>query len=225
MGLVDTAIGAVAAGRPGGVDDLGVDEGDGAPPGAEQDHRRATAGDPDRDPAPAGRPAILAVVYQDKAAVLRRLALGMTRDPGVADDLVQDAFARTLRARRAPEQADQLFFYLVRVVVNLTRSHRARAARRGASAGGPGPGSAPAADAGPDDELAQAVAGLPRRQREVLFLRFWLDLSVDQTAATLGISPGAVKTHASRAVDRLRTRLAAEVPAEPSADGGGGTHG
>jgi DNA-directed RNA polymerase specialized sigma24 family protein len=155
---------------------------------------------------------VLAEVYRDKAGVLRGVALGMTRDPGVADDLVQEAFIRTLRARGAPADPDELFAYLVRVVLNLTRSHAAKAARRAArrnphrvegaagsagevgEAGGPGP-------------LAEAVARLPRRQREVVFLRFWLDLSVDQTARAMGISSGAVKTHSSRAMDTLRDRL------------------
>ncbi len=173
-------------------------------------------------PNPAGRPAtgaddpvagehrVLAGVYRDKAGVLSRLAVGLVRDPGVADDLVQEAFIRTLRARGAPEQPDELFFYLVRVVVNLTRSHAAKAARRAARRS---PHRADEATPGPTDgaggvALAQAVAGLPRRQREVVFLRYWLDLGVDEAAASLGISPGSVKTHASRALERLRADLA-----------------
>jgi RNA polymerase sigma factor (sigma-70 family) len=43
-----------------------------------------------------------------------------------------------------------------------------------------------------------ALAGLPRRQREVLVLRHWLDLSEAEIAATLRISRGSVKTHSSR---------------------------
>ncbi len=174
-------------------------------------------------PNPAGGPAgapggpsagdnpVLAGVYRDKAGVLSRMAVGLVRDPGVADDLVQEAFIRALRARGAPNQPDELFFYLVRVVLNLTRSHVAKAARRAARRSAhrvddttPGP-----TDGAGGAVLAQAVAGLPRRQREVVFLRYWLDLGVDQTAASLGISTGSVKTHAARALERLRADLPA----------------
>ena len=136
----------------------------------------------------------------------------MTRDAGMADDLVQEAFIRTLRARGAPEDPDELFAYLVRVVLNLTRSHAAKAARRSARRDpyrveGAADSADDVGEAGRPGPLADAVAGLPRRQREVVFLRFWLDLSVDQTALAMGISPGAVKTHSSRAMDTLRDHL------------------
>ena len=151
---------------------------------------------------------VLAGVYRAKAAVLRRIALTTTGDPELAGDLVQEAFIRTLRARGAPDQPDELFFYLVRVVVNLTRSHAARSARRAARRRPGRPDedlSRPVDATSSDAPLTAAVARLPRRRREVVFLRFWLDLSVEQTAQTMGISTGAVKTHTSRAVDSLRT--------------------
>jgi RNA polymerase sigma factor (sigma-70 family) len=157
-------------------------------------------------PMVAGRDRVLSEVYRDKVGVLRGLAVAMTRDQGVADELVQEAFIRTLRARGAPSQPDQLFFYLVRVVSNLTRTHAAKAARRAARRADVERGAGAGADADhhAPGALVEAVAGLPRRQREVVFLRFWLDLSVEETARTMGISAGAVKTHSSRALDRLR---------------------
>jgi RNA polymerase sigma factor (sigma-70 family) len=48
-----------------------------------------------------------------------------------------------------------------------------------------------------------ALRALPRRQREVLALRYYLDLSEAEIAATLGISAGSVKTHAHRGLDAL----------------------
>ena len=54
------------------------------------------------------------------------------------------------------------------------------------------------------------VRALPGRQREVLSLRFYLDLSEAEIAATLGISAGSVKTHAHRGLARLAERLGAE---------------
>jgi RNA polymerase sigma factor (sigma-70 family) len=63
-----------------------------------------------------------------------------------------------------------------------------------------------------EDELAlrQAVAALPKRQREVLALRYFLDLSEQEIAATLGCSPGSVKQHASRGLATLRRTLTDE---------------
>ena len=49
----------------------------------------------------------------------------------------------------------------------------------------------------------QAVRGLPKRQSEVLLLRYYLDLTEVEIADTLGISTGSVKTHASRGIARL----------------------
>jgi RNA polymerase sigma factor (sigma-70 family) len=57
------------------------------------------------------------------------------------------------------------------------------------------------------DEIMVAVRLLPRRQRETLLLRYYSDLSEAQIADTLGISQGAVKSHASRGLAALRTLL------------------
>ena len=56
-----------------------------------------------------------------------------------------------------------------------------------------------------------ALRGLPRRQREVIALRYYLDLSEADIAETLGISTGAVKSHASRGSAALRERLAEQL--------------
>ena len=57
------------------------------------------------------------------------------------------------------------------------------------------------------DRVLDALRALPDRQREVVALRYYLDLSEAQIAETLGISNGAVKSHASRAAAALRTSL------------------
>ncbi len=67
----------------------------------------------------------------------------------------------------------------------------------------------PAADTGLEDELRRACLKLPPRQRAVLVLRYFEDLSEADTAATLGISVGAVKSQTSRGLDRLRGIVAA----------------
>jgi RNA polymerase sigma factor (sigma-70 family) len=74
---------------------------------------------------------------------------------------------------------------------------------------------APATERDPADtvsdqaQLRQALATLPRRQREVVVLRFFVDLSVVETAATLRVSEGTVKAHTNRALARLRDALTA----------------
>ena len=55
--------------------------------------------------------------------------------------------------------------------------------------------------------IRAAVAALPSRQREVIVLRYFQNLSVAETAAVLKISPGAVKSSASRALDAIETSL------------------
>ena len=54
-----------------------------------------------------------------------------------------------------------------------------------------------------------ALKALPRRQREVLVLRYYLDLSEEQIADWLGVSKGSVKQHASRATAALQKRMEA----------------
>ncbi len=61
--------------------------------------------------------------------------------------------------------------------------------------------------AGDDDRVLAALRSLPDRQREVLALRYYLDLSEAEIAATLGISAGSVKTHAHRGLATLAERL------------------
>lgn len=154
---------------------------------------------------------------------LVRLAWLLTRDQQVAEEAVQDAFV-AMHARwdqlRDPERA---LAYLRRSVVNASRSvlrHRrvedryvtAEMGRRGV----PGSIAEPSAeeralarDTG--DGLIRALGRLPRRQREVLTLRYYLDLSEAQIADALDISPGSVKAHAHRGLTSLR----AEVEARP----------
>jgi RNA polymerase sigma factor (sigma-70 family) len=76
------------------------------------------------------------------------------------------------------------------------------------------PDPAPAAEAtamagDPDGQVLAELRALPRRQREVLALRYYLDLSEADIARTLGISAGSVKTHASRGLNALADRLEA----------------
>jgi RNA polymerase sigma factor (sigma-70 family) len=87
-----------------------------------------------------------------------------------------------------------------------------RAGRRDVEAVGTDTSEGPEAGAMASDETRQVLAALralPERQREVLSLRYYLDLSEAEIAATLGISPGSVKTHAHRGLAALTERLEA----------------
>ena len=64
------------------------------------------------------------------------------------------------------------------------------------------------------DVIIRAVKLLARRQREVVVLRFFADLSVSETAAAIGSSQGSVKTHTSRALASLREVLADDPHAQ-----------
>jgi RNA polymerase sigma-70 factor (sigma-E family) len=140
---------------------------------------------------------------------LMRTAYLMSGDRGHAEDLVQVTLLRTARrwprARREPEA------YARRVLVNLAKDRWRTLRRRVIEVAGV------AVDASlpetPEDDLLErehllaAVRELPAGQRAVLVLRFFDDLSVAETAATLDCSEGTVKSQTSRALVRMRAVL------------------
>jgi RNA polymerase sigma-70 factor (sigma-E family) len=144
---------------------------------------------------------------------LVRMAVLLLRDQGLAEDVVQDSFV-AMHGRWERIDPAKAPAYLRQTVVNRSRSalrHRGVVERHRPE---PLPDGAPADASVLQTERRTAVfdalAGLPTRQREVLVLRHYLDLSEADIAATLGISRGAVKSHASRAAAALRTRLSSE---------------
>ncbi len=142
---------------------------------------------------------------------LVRLALVMTGDLATAEDVVQDAYERLHRGwHRVRHQQDSLA-YARSIVLNACRSvHRHQAvARRVHPRLAPSPMSLPDSEAATADrsELTTALRRLPPRQREVLVLRYYCDLSVEQTAVTLGIGPSAVRSTASRGLAALAQTL------------------
>ena len=153
-------------------------------------------------------PALYAVHWR----ALVRLAYLLVDDVPTAEDVVQDAFLAVhgkVSSLRDPEAA---LGYVRATVVNRSRStiRRRQVSRRHQYLAEPEP--TPGADRHlelAEDQRAAlaAVRELPRRQREVLVLRYWSGLSEAEIAAALEISPGTVKTSASRAMARLRTTL------------------
>lgn len=152
-------------------------------------------------------------VYRAEYRSLVRLASLLIDDVGTCEEVVQDAFVRVWARGTGLREPDKLPAYLLSAVLNGARSQvRRRIVRRRHLS--VAPGAAPAAEttaleAQPGREVLEALRALPERQREVLALRYYLDLSEAQIAATLGISAGAVKTHAHRGLATLAERLEA----------------
>jgi RNA polymerase sigma-70 factor (sigma-E family) len=144
---------------------------------------------------------------------LIRLSVLLVRDVATAEEIVQDAFVAVHGRWSRLRDHDKGLAYLRQAVVNRSRSalrHRAVVARHVARESVPRP--APGADEAAlvtdrRDAVLDAMRELPDRQREVLALRYYLDLSEAEIADALGISRGAVKSHASRGSATLRTLL------------------
>ncbi|WP_300081634.1 SigE family RNA polymerase sigma factor [Propioniciclava sp.] len=147
-------------------------------------------------------------------AYLSRAAYLITSDRAVAEDLLQEALVRTYRAWRRIEPG-LARAYCRRTMVNLT-TDRWRRRRFEAPAVEPVDRADPRADrdyAGVDDRdaIARELAALPPRERAVVVLRFYADLSEADVAAELGIALGTVKSTCHRALQRLRSHLGPEL--------------
>jgi RNA polymerase sigma-70 factor (sigma-E family) len=144
---------------------------------------------------------------------LVRLAVLLVRDQGAAEEIVQDSFVAVHDRWGRLRDPDRALAYLRQSVVNRSRSHlrhlsvvRRHAVREGVPPVAPG-ADEPAYDQARRATVLDALRRLPTRQREVLALRYYLDLSEAEIADTLGISRGAVKSHASRGAAALRADL------------------
>ena len=136
---------------------------------------------------------------------LVRLAFGLTGDRWAAEDIAQVTLARAYAAWRRVRRADDPDAYLRRILVNASnrRFRRHRVAEQ--------PGDPPeTAVEGPADLIGEraallaALRQLPVRQRAVVVLRYWEDLTDAQIAAALDCSPGTVRSQLSRALAKLR---------------------
>ena len=149
--------------------------------------------------------------YLARGTRLRSAAYLLCGDWHLAEDLVQVAFTKIYLAWPRIYQYEHLDQYAHRTLVHTFFSERRRAWRREDPVREVPDRRAPPDGAGgePEDRLVLlgALADLPDRQRATLVLRFFADMSVEQTADLLGVSAGAVKTHTSRALATLRIRL------------------
>lgn len=148
-------------------------------------------------------------LYAAHRLSLVRLAVLLVDDLHTAEDVVQDAFASFLHRRSGIEDGGKALAYLRTSVVNGARSKLRR--RRTARAYVP-PHEVPRDGttegvllAEEHREVIAALQQLAPRQREVLVLRYWSGLNEAEIAEALGISRGAVKSTASRALRALET--------------------
>jgi RNA polymerase sigma-70 factor (sigma-E family) len=146
---------------------------------------------------------------------LRRTAYLLCGDWHTADDLVSTALVKLLRHWRRVSAMDNIDAYVRRMLLRAWLDERRRPWRREhARAQVPETAARPGYDVADRMAVLALLAELPARRRAVLVLRFFCDLSVEETAEALGCATGTVKSQTARALDALRTRLGAATSPE-----------
>lgn len=166
--------------------------------------------------------AVTAVPLESPEELVRRLFLGeyarmvrvaryLSGQPDRGEEIAQEAFAVLLRRAGTLEDPEGAAAYLRRVVANLSASaHRRRrvASRLAGRVAAPGIATGEGeAEVESRQVVLAALSRLPKRQRECLVLRYYLDLSEADIALSLGISAGSVKVHSSRGLAALSRML------------------
>ncbi|MEW2548622.1 SigE family RNA polymerase sigma factor [Streptomyces sp. NPDC047002] len=155
----------------------------------------------------------LTETYQKHYRSLLGLAALLLDDTASCEDVVQEAFIRVHSARSRVRDPQKTLAYLRQTVVNLSRSALRRRILGLKLLSKPMPDMASAEEGAYDqlerDALIKAMRGLQRRQREVLVLRYFADMTEAQVAETLGISLGSVKAYGSRGIAALRVAMEA----------------
>jgi RNA polymerase sigma factor (sigma-70 family) len=154
-------------------------------------------------------------LFRAHAVTLVRVAMLLLGDQSSAEDVVQDAFFGLYRSLPKLRDRSKALPYLRASVINGSRSvlrARKRAVLRGVHHEPAVWSAESAAMVGEDRKaLLAAVARLPRRAREVLALRYYLDLADHEIAAALGVSRATVSSTASRALAALGRELQEEL--------------
>lgn len=144
-----------------------------------------------------------------RSRALLRTAYLLTGDHQYAEDLLQATLTKVFLAWGRIRERAAVESYARRTLVTTYTSWW----RRRSWHERPAEGSAeahvadPAAELVERDHMWQAMQSLPRQQRAVIVLRFYEDLSVDETARLLNINTGTVKSHTSRALAALKVRF------------------
>ena len=154
----------------------------------------------------------VSALFQARYPELVRLANLLGADD--PEDIAQEAFARLLRRQRTLRDHDAALAYVRSTVCNLVRNrHRHLRVARSRTVPGHDEASSEQAVMVREDrrELLAVLAALSPRRREALVLRYWLDMSEREMAATMGVSPGTVKSLVSRGLDALGQALEGKI--------------
>jgi RNA polymerase sigma-70 factor (sigma-E family) len=155
----------------------------------------------------------LTETYRAHYRALLGLAALLLDDTASCEDVVQEAFIRVHSARSRVRDPEKTLAYLRQTVVNLSRSALRRRIIGLKLLSKPMPDMASAEEGAYEllerDQLKAAMRRLQRRQREVLVLRYFADMTEAQVAETLGISLGSVKAYGSRGIAALRVAMEA----------------
>jgi RNA polymerase sigma-70 factor (sigma-E family) len=159
--------------------------------------------------APCARYSSFSSYVRARGPVLLRTARSLTANPSDAEDLLQTALTKTYVAWERIEDHRALDGYVRRALLNTRTSQwRKRKVDEFACDELPEPETVPAPDPAEQqvlhDAMWRAVMKLPDRQRAMVVLRYYEDLSEAQTAEVLGVSVGTVKSAVSRALGKLR---------------------
>lgn len=145
--------------------------------------------------------------YRASRDVCLRAVLASVGDRQLAEDLVAEAFTRAWMSWHSVSRHPAPRAWIVRTALNTRVSWWRRRRREVALNDGHEVADTTAGGPGLDPTLLTALRRLPQRQREVIAFRVFLDLDTRTTAKVLGIAPGTVTAHLSRAVTTLRDLL------------------
>jgi RNA polymerase sigma-70 factor (sigma-E family) len=145
--------------------------------------------------------------YQASQDVCLRAVLASVGDRQLAEDLVAEAFTRAWMSWQKVCRHPAPRAWIVRTALNTRVSWWRRRRREVALDGGYDAADTRASVSGLDPAFLAVLRQLPERQRQVIAFRVFLDLDTQATAQALGIAPGTVKAHLSRAVATLRGHL------------------
>ncbi|MFG1898615.1 SigE family RNA polymerase sigma factor [Micromonospora zamorensis] len=147
--------------------------------------------------------------FAARSGAMRGTAYLLCGDWHRAEDLVQTAFVKLYRVWNRISRHEVLDSYVRQILIRTFLDERRRGWWRRERVGGEDADQvAPPDSAESRLVLLQALARVAPRQRAVLVLRYWEDLSVEDVAALLECSPGTVKSQAARGLDTLRGLLA-----------------
>jgi RNA polymerase sigma-70 factor (sigma-E family) len=154
---------------------------------------------------------LVSALFVAEGARLVTLARFFVEDRTAAEDLVQEAFIRLSRSAHRIRDPERAAAYLRSIVINLARDHNRRglvSLRHRPPAITDEPSAEETAAARESRlEVVAALHDLPRRQRDCVALRYYLELSVEDIATTLGLSRNSVKTHLQRGLRSLAATL------------------